>query len=83
MGIAFLTDFREYYLPRARISPPDELLPLIWPELDKWPREAFAHGRIEDMAACAFTDLLLHLPSHPPRLCRVEAIVPTEPCVDS
>ncbi|KAN0066630.1 Transcriptional activator of glycolytic enzymes domain containing protein [Elaphomyces granulatus] len=51
----------EYYLPRARISPPDELLPLIWPELDKWPREAFAHGRIEDMAACAFTDLLLHL----------------------
>jgi len=46
MGIAFLTDFREYYLPRARISPPDELLPLIWPELDKWPREAFAHGRM-------------------------------------
>src|SRR6267378_2034966 len=61
MGTAFLTDFREYYLPRARISPPDELLPLIWPKLDKWPREAFAYGRIEDMAACAFTNLLLYL----------------------
>ena len=49
---------REYYLPHARISPPDELLPLIWAKLDKWSRESFAHGRIEDMAASNFTDLL-------------------------
>lgn len=49
---------RYYYLPRARVHPPEELLRQIWPELDVW-RQELSTGRYnEDLAARAFCELL-------------------------
>jgi hypothetical protein len=51
-----------FEIPRAQEKPPESLLRLIWPDLDKW------HGRfgpgqaqIKDMAANGFTELLFYL----------------------
>ena len=38
---------------------------------------------LEGMAVYTLTNLLTSLRIHTQSLCRVEAIVPTEPCVDS
>lgn len=47
---------------RARITPPETLLALIWPELNQWAGK-FGPGprQINDLAATGFTNLLLYL----------------------
>ena len=51
-----------FEIPRASIVPPDELLSMIWPDLDMWKgRFGPERGRIQDLAAMGFTDLLFSL----------------------
>ena len=47
---------------RARTPPPDSLLPLIWPGLNKWAGK-FGPGpvQVNDLAAAGFTGLLFYL----------------------
>jgi hypothetical protein len=53
-----------FEIRRAAVTPPDELLKLIWPELDSWngrfgPQQQ--EGQINDLAAEGFCTLLHHL----------------------
>jgi hypothetical protein len=43
-----------FEIERAAVTPPEELLALIWPELDQW-KGKFGHedGQIDDLAAGA------------------------------
>jgi hypothetical protein len=51
-----------FEIPRAAVAPPDELLSLIWPELDAWKGRFGPHaGQINDLAAGGLTSLLLYL----------------------
>ena len=47
---------------RANIRPPDELLSMIWPQLDTW-KGYFGPqaGQVNDLAAAGLTSLLLYL----------------------
>ncbi|KAK4232668.1 transcriptional activator of glycolytic enzymes-domain-containing protein [Achaetomium macrosporum] len=50
-----------FEIRRARISPPDSLLPLIWPDLNKWTgRLGPEPGQVNDLAAAGFTGLLFY-----------------------
>jgi len=46
----------------ASVAPPDELLLMIWPELDAW-KERFGlqADQINDLATMGLTDLLFYL----------------------
>ena len=47
---------------RASVVPPDELLSLVWPELDSWKgRFGPQPGQLNDLAAMGLTNLLFHL----------------------
>ena len=51
-----------FHIARADITPPDELLALIWPDLDRWKGKFGAQeGQIDDLAAGGFCTLLRHL----------------------
>jgi hypothetical protein len=51
-----------FEIPRAGVAPPDELLSMIWPDLDQWKgRFGPELGQIQDLAAMGFTDLLFSL----------------------
>jgi hypothetical protein len=45
---------------RRAVKPPEELLTMIWPELDQW-NERFGPDKIDDLAAAGFCTLLRHL----------------------
>ena len=51
-----------FEIPRASVTPPDELLSMIWPDLDQW-KDRFGpeHGQVSDLAAMGFTNLLFSL----------------------
>jgi hypothetical protein len=51
-----------FEIRRARATPPDALLSLIWPELDIW-KDRFGPnpGQINDLAATGLTNLLFYL----------------------
>jgi hypothetical protein len=51
-----------FEIPRANVTPPDELLSMIWPGLDQW-KDRFGpgHGQVHDLAAMGFTNLLFSL----------------------
>jgi hypothetical protein len=51
-----------FEIPRAGVTPPDELLSMIWPELDAW-KDRFGPGadQIDDIAALGLTNLLFYL----------------------
>ena len=51
-----------FEIPRASLTPPDELLSMIWPDLDQW-KDRFGpgHGQHDDLAAQGFTSLLFSL----------------------
>lgn len=51
-----------FEIRRARMPPPDSLLPLIWPDLNKWAGKfGPGPGQVNDLAAAGFTALLFHL----------------------
>jgi len=51
-----------FEIRRAAVTPPDELLTMIWPELDRWEgRFGPGDGHINDLAASGFCTLLRHL----------------------
>ena len=51
-----------FEVPRAGVAPPDELLSMIWPELDSWKgRFGPQGGQVHDLAAMGMTDLLFYL----------------------
>jgi hypothetical protein len=51
-----------FEIRRARIAPPDSLLQLIWPDLNKWAGKfGLEPGQINDLAAAGFTALLFYL----------------------
>jgi hypothetical protein len=51
-----------FEIRRAQISPPDSLLPLIWPDLNKWAGKfGPGPGQANDLAAAGFTGLLFYL----------------------
>ena len=51
-----------FEIKRATIKPLDELLALVWPELDNWKgRFGMQTGQINDLAAEGFCNLLHHL----------------------
>ena len=51
-----------FEIHRASITPPDELLSMIWPELDAWKdRFGLDAGQINDLAAMGLTNLLFYL----------------------
>jgi Centromere DNA-binding protein complex CBF3 subunit, domain 2/Transcriptional activator of glycolytic enzymes len=51
-----------FEIRRAAVTPPDELLAMIWPELDRWEgRFGSGDGQIDDLAASGFCMLLRHL----------------------
>jgi centromere DNA-binding complex CBF3 subunit-like protein/transcriptional activator of glycolytic enzymes GCR1 len=49
-------------IPRARVSPPESLLSMIWPQLDRW-KGRFGPGpeQLNDLAAAGLINLLLYL----------------------
>ena len=51
-----------FEVDRASVTPPDELLSMIWPELDTW-KDRFGPeaGEINDLAAMGLTNLLFYL----------------------
>jgi hypothetical protein len=51
-----------FEISRANVTPPDELLSMIWPKLDTW-KDRFGPraGQIKDLAAAGLTNLLLYL----------------------
>lgn len=51
-----------FEISRANVTPPDELLSMIWPELDTWKgRFGPQKGQIKDLAALGLTSLLRYL----------------------
>jgi len=51
-----------FEIRRARMPPPDSLLPLIWPGLNKWAGKfGLGPGQVNDLAAAGFTGLLFYL----------------------
>ena len=51
-----------FEIGRASVTPPDELLSMIWPELDAWKgRFGPQAGQINDLAAAGLTSLLFYL----------------------
>ena len=51
-----------FEIRRARTPPPDSLLPLIWPDLNKWAGKfGLGPGQVNDLAAAGFTGLLFYL----------------------
>jgi len=51
-----------FEIRRASVVPPDELLSMIWPELDAWKdRFGLEPGQINDLAVAGLTNLLLYL----------------------
>ena len=51
-----------FEIHRAGITPPDALLLIIWPELDKWKgRFGPRPHQINDLAAARVTNLLFYL----------------------
>ena len=51
-----------FEVPRASVTPPDELLSLVWPQLDAWRgRFGLQPGQINDLAADGLTSLLFYL----------------------
>ena len=51
-----------FEIRRARTPPPDSLLPLIWPGLNKWAGKfGPGPGQVNDLAAAGFTGLLFYL----------------------
>jgi hypothetical protein len=50
-----------FEIKRAAIIPPDELLSIIWPDLDNWGPDRFGPNKIDDLAADGFCTLLRHL----------------------
>ena len=51
-----------FEIRRAAVTPPDELLTLIWPELDNWKGKfGMQAGQIDDLAAGGLCTLLHHL----------------------
>jgi hypothetical protein len=49
-----------FEISRAATKPPDELLTMIWPELDQW-TDRFGPDKINDLAASGFCELLRQL----------------------
>ena len=57
-----LTQMGCFEIRRTSVAPPDELLSIIWPELDAWKgRFGLQPGQINDLAAAGVTNLLLYL----------------------
>jgi Centromere DNA-binding protein complex CBF3 subunit, domain 2/Transcriptional activator of glycolytic enzymes len=51
-----------FEVPRASVAPPDELLSMIWPDLDDWKgRFGPQRDQVHDLAAMGVTDLLFYL----------------------
>jgi hypothetical protein len=51
-----------FEIRRAGATPPNSLLSMIWPQLDRWKgRFGLAPGQTNDLAAMGFTNLLLYL----------------------